>query len=789
MLPAHPVVVGRRPLPDGNVLAHFLVEITAPIGRTRDVHLGLFPKVVAEMVSNYKVAEFDFSITRGQWQQDRWGYSPMPSAQGASLTAWLEPGILDDILVGVNASDREQEGDARASLWQGLTHALAGYYGLPLDFVASPTNFVRPTHPSTPWSGLLRRRQEHADAGASQPFHGSLPREAACTENLTPWLRLLPCRAEAGLGKLLKAHRLCGALFSSYTAHVVVDCRIPAGASGCPDGAAFLRFSQTVTTVTNAMQAHLQLHPASSPDDYRPSTRVLPPGSAVTSSLKGLFGEEVASGCPLASSSFLRLHVPAHYSLGRSLEYLTWSAPGMAPERAPAVQELGDEEGTLVTLDLSPTYELEARTPAVRLSFTWALMRPEMLFSNSAASFITAHSWIAGGGSDRGTLVLQIRNGHANSPARLEVSQALPWYVRLRLHTLRVLVNGLPAASPFAAGGHATAQLGDLRRGMSMLEYSMHLAAGSTATVRVSFDKAYLHLEEHRPDPNSGLDLPSPAVSFRWGPPHRAAKGSGPAPSAAPAACFPSAEGKKRTSAAPLGATERCLHQGLEHDCTAWAGWADERVVDSAPFRKASCLGVSQSEQRCGAGLLLCVRPVEGPVMGSPLLVGLDWPAAAAGRRVGPAVVTVYGESTLLQVLPGHPSLHIRQHLPFPPRRPPPPRARCAALPAAASLSNCNIKTGNAFAIACVPRAQQQAMTVRPRRAGRHTRLLHALQRHHHHLHRHRALLRQPLQHPHPHAAQASPNWGVGQAVCPVPAAEQAGPANNAAPGRRRARR
>lgn len=30
-----------------------------------------------------------------------------------------------------------------------------------------------------------------------------MPREAVCTENLTPWLRLLPCRDVAGLGALL----------------------------------------------------------------------------------------------------------------------------------------------------------------------------------------------------------------------------------------------------------------------------------------------------------------------------------------------------------------------------------------------------------------------------------------------------------------------------------------------------------------------------------------------------------------------------------------------------------
>ncbi len=44
-----------------------------------------------------------------------------------------------------------------------------------------------------------------AGAGGGGPaWHvGSLPREAVCTENLTPWLKLLPCTGKAGLAAVL----------------------------------------------------------------------------------------------------------------------------------------------------------------------------------------------------------------------------------------------------------------------------------------------------------------------------------------------------------------------------------------------------------------------------------------------------------------------------------------------------------------------------------------------------------------------------------------------------------
>ncbi len=34
-------------------------------------------------------------------------------------------------------------------------------------------------------------------------YAGSLPQESVCTENLTPWLHMLPCGGRAGLAALL----------------------------------------------------------------------------------------------------------------------------------------------------------------------------------------------------------------------------------------------------------------------------------------------------------------------------------------------------------------------------------------------------------------------------------------------------------------------------------------------------------------------------------------------------------------------------------------------------------
>jgi hypothetical protein len=47
-----------------------------------------------------------------------------------------------------------------------------------------------------------------------------LPREAVCTENLTPWLKLLPCRSKAGIAALLSPFKLYDVHFHSLGVHL-----------------------------------------------------------------------------------------------------------------------------------------------------------------------------------------------------------------------------------------------------------------------------------------------------------------------------------------------------------------------------------------------------------------------------------------------------------------------------------------------------------------------------------------------------------------------------------------
>ena len=112
--------------------------------------------------------------------------------------------------------ERTDETDGRAySRWITLTNALAGLFCASLNFVDS-TRTISPT--------LSFRPGGHHPPGVVDNlhlFHGALPREPVCTENLTPFLKLLPCKGRAGISSLLDGHRL----FDSQWQAMALDVR------------------------------------------------------------------------------------------------------------------------------------------------------------------------------------------------------------------------------------------------------------------------------------------------------------------------------------------------------------------------------------------------------------------------------------------------------------------------------------------------------------------------------------------------------------------------------------
>lgn len=159
------------------------------------------------MIRTFGVGELHLSLVSGRWEYDRWGdptYGASPS--GAELWAYLEDPYVSSVCSTIHI-----ESDVIDSTqWKGMTNALAGLFCTSLNRLDGTKTTTSPAY-----SYLSTLNATHSLQ------HGLLPVEFPCTENLTPFLSLLPCTNKAGLGALLNPHRLFDTNWQKIGVHIM----------------------------------------------------------------------------------------------------------------------------------------------------------------------------------------------------------------------------------------------------------------------------------------------------------------------------------------------------------------------------------------------------------------------------------------------------------------------------------------------------------------------------------------------------------------------------------------
>ena len=99
--------------------------------------------------------------------------------------------------------------------WRGLRNALSGLFCASIGQLDE----LRTTSPAR----AFRPEGDLPGDGQNTSYslrHASLPAESVCTENLTPFLKLLPCKSAAGIATLLNPHRIFDADWHGMGIHV-----------------------------------------------------------------------------------------------------------------------------------------------------------------------------------------------------------------------------------------------------------------------------------------------------------------------------------------------------------------------------------------------------------------------------------------------------------------------------------------------------------------------------------------------------------------------------------------
>ncbi|KAI0727123.1 Gpi16 subunit GPI transamidase component [Fomitopsis betulina] len=428
-----------RPLPDGKVAARFSFSTLLKGATPRDPQtLGsedesqlytLFPLALGQVLREYAVTELHLTLNAGKWNYDRWGYPDESGvATGAELWAWMG----DDGPVSVD------------SRWRGLRNALAGLFCASLGSLDEQRT-TSPTLTFQPEGSLPNKAANY------QLRHATLPSEHVCTENLTPFLKLLPCKSLSGIASLLNPHMLLDADWHGLGVHV----RYVEGA-----GVEVRLASQAVLDPVRLSRVKRR--------DW---------------SFSALFDRRIEQACPVARSSVVRVLLPQNET------YAIIPSP--------------------TAMDLTyATYVVNEVEKPLDVAIRWP---DEQKFEYSTAiepqTHISVHRTLHGASQHAGRLALSVTNNH-NTELQAGYLETLPWLLQFYLHTLHAEIDSQPRDDLVKLISY-TPPLPHVRP--ALLQVVLTLPPKSTMRLTMDVVKPFLAYTEHPPDAQRGWDLP-PAV-------------------------------------------------------------------------------------------------------------------------------------------------------------------------------------------------------------------------------------------------------------------------------------
>lgn len=472
-----------KPLPQNKVLASFAfgsvlppfpLEYNAVENSDQEIrpgvsirHYGQFPKTIEPIIHSTNTRQLHLRFTQGWWNSDMWGALP----QNGSLSGGTGVEVLATIEAPNLAAARQS--------WRKLAESLSGFFCASLNFIDDAiTTF--PRHDSRDIAA-----DYVADSHTNNTLflmRAALPDEPICTENLTPFLKLLPTRGKAGVGSLLDGHKLYDSLWHSMSIDLVTECNQLL--TQCQ-----LNLTQNIHHVIDVSRSLRRVREGGIPKptpglDLRCDLSKkhdpwvcfpLPDSADVEWDLESIFGRPIkGAGFEGQGHAESKIYFDVHDD---------WS---VQMEHSGETYDVKPEE----TLQGAENYNAVFRT--ANSSLVTELGVPPIKVSRS----LTGYS------QDRGGMRIKLNNP-ANEPIKVVFFETLPWFMRVYLHTLKVSGAGQIKTQFYKPALDRT------RPGH--LELEIDLPAGGEIAMTYQFDKSLLLYSEYPPDANHGFAI-APSV-------------------------------------------------------------------------------------------------------------------------------------------------------------------------------------------------------------------------------------------------------------------------------------
>ncbi|XP_045191639.2 GPI transamidase component PIG-T-like [Mercenaria mercenaria] len=432
----------------GNVLNHFQFTTVWNSSISDDEtfqHYRLFPKALGDVLSRYKVQELHLSQTQGLWKHEHWGYPPEDTPPGVELWVWFQPnyGSIDQV-------------------WAELVNALSGLFCASLNFMDSKATVI-PRWSFRPM-GLA---SEYYSFDSRFMRYSALPKEIVCTENLTPWEKLLPCESQAGLAGLFNAMKLYDASFHSLGLHVRPvcqdrDCKL-----------AGIELKQTLTVVFNPSSSN-----RGSLSGYQ------------NWSIKSMFGRSIHEACPMSSFSKVYVDTTLHKQMLLSPE----------PDEVVNIKRGGEKR-------MYNVYDVKKHAAKGKIFNLQGSYNAKVKYGEIIPPPLYAQRFVTGYGLEKGGITTILHNS-LDTNLTVIYMETIPWYLRVYFSSIRIeayKIQTKPYKTHFIPGKD--------RSRPSQLELVFRLRPLSVTKITMEFERAFLKWTEYPPDANHGFYVNSAVIS------------------------------------------------------------------------------------------------------------------------------------------------------------------------------------------------------------------------------------------------------------------------------------
>ncbi|VDD87955.1 unnamed protein product [Enterobius vermicularis] len=402
----------------------------------------LFPRIVAEISNNYDVEVFHFSLTQGFWRNSEWGIPPQPaSPSGAQLFCSFR-GIGSEFVHKV------------ADKWNHFVNSLNGI------FCTSLLEMV-PLLTATP------RHFPFAKNGSEDEFtlhhrYGALASETVCTENLTPWKKLLPCK-ETGLSEILSPEKLYSSNYHSLSIHFT---------RGCQDISKSCR---------NRTRLELGLDMVTDID---------------------LRSHSLVNSCFRFTNRFIMFLHQSVISTGKLIVAIVNISP---TEK----KKYNSRQYYIYNIHEIPTHMFPFNLHSqYRRKLDLSQQKPSSLFS--------VHSFLGIADQHAGKIITSIENLQS-LPQSATYFHVIPWFIQIYFHTVKFFCVSLSGRKGSESTVPKLLNFVPAKSRMKpfLLEYQLFLPAGAVCELSFEFDKAFLRVTDYPPDANRGMYVPAAMISFK----------------------------------------------------------------------------------------------------------------------------------------------------------------------------------------------------------------------------------------------------------------------------------